>query len=345
LLQDGYTSKVVRLDNAEDVALCEETLSPAIGPDIKAADARSMVPQCIISFNSSYVLVLGGHGQVQQHQGGSYAGYVFYTDDYYADLNGDKVPELPIGRLPDGNPPGDNTVRVALQTATRLHQAAGWQSGGSHLAWTLDNPRGHGSPTNEHIECMVQAIDANNAINCNVDPDCYFAPPYNTQQAGTPSDWGIATDLLFVLGHGNPTGLQEFADHDPQRVRMGTASTIAQRDFTDTVLFYNPCFGGRIHNHDFAESSVLQALNKGAVAVFGGTTLQSYSATDMNSCNMLPISSMSHGSSFLTNLAYGINKAGATTIGDAWLYWHNRVTVRAQREHNVMYADPSIRVK
>jgi hypothetical protein len=79
--------------------------------------------------------------------------------------------------------------------------------------------------------------------------------------------------------------------------------------------------------------------------MFAGTTLQTFSPTARNACHRLPIGDMYTGSSYLTNLAYEINKQKPGTLGDAWLMWHNRVSERPQREHNVMYGDPSIRVK
>jgi hypothetical protein len=345
LLADGYTSMVIRLDNSEDILKCSEELSAVPRGTIKAEDAKRLIPQCIVGINSSYVVILGGHSQVEQHYGGAFENYAWYTDDFYADLNGNGRPDVPIGRLPDGNPPGDDTVQKTLQTAIRLHNERGWKSGGSHYGWTLDNPKGRKSPTNEHIECIMTAMDANNAKTCSDDPNCYFAPPYNVRQNGNPPNWASASDQLYVCGHGNPSGVQQFTDHMPSPVLMGTSRTVGQRDFTNTVFYYNPCLGGRIHNHNYDQSSVLHAMSNGAIAVFAGTTLQMFSSTSRGPCNRLPIGDMYSGSSYLTNLAYEINKQSPGTVGDAWLKWHNRVTTRSQREHNVMYGDPSIRVK
>jgi hypothetical protein len=352
LNEDGYLGISISLDSS-DVTECNPSLSPAAGPTISQADAESIVPQCITSLENTYrnmmvpgsyayVLILGGHDQVRQFDGGfnGIRGH-YYTDDYYADLNGDSRADRPIGRLPDGVPPGDDTVRIALETAIGLHEEHGWTSGGTHYAWTLDIPRGAGSPTNEHIECIVRAMGG--ASTCGADSSCYFAPPYSG--GPTPPGWTEHSDMLYVCGHGDDPGAQDFRDHSPVYSRMGTSQTIGQRDLTDSIHFYNPCWGGRINNVDATGSAMMQTLRKGAAAVFGGTSPQSYDPTQM-ACPGLPMTrGLFAGSTYLTNLAYEINQNSPKSIGDAWLRHHNQITDKIQREQNSMYADPSIRVK
>ena len=126
---------------------------------------------------------------------------------------------------------------------------------------------------------------------------------------------------------------------------MGTASTVGQRDFTNSLFFYNPCWGGRIHNTAVGQSSCIQALRMGAVAVFAGTSPQTYNPFADN-CNW-PIPGWDTGSALLTNLAREINKGDPPpkTIGDAWLKIKYTCPSQTQREHNELYGDPSIRVR
>jgi hypothetical protein len=350
LRNDGYLGVAIALDSP-DVSQCGA--NPATGPVVEGTEAAAILPQCIaylertnqalmLPGSYAYVLILGGHEQVRQFDGGpnGIRGN-YYTDDYYADLNGDSRPDRPIGRLPDGVPPEGDSVRTALRTAARLHQEHGWIAGGSHYAWTLDVPRGWGSPTNEHIECIVKAMGGSDT--CGSDTSCYFAPPFSG--GPLPPGWTAPTDMLYVCGHGMDQGAQFFTDHEPSNLVMGTSQTLAQRDFTNTIHFYNPCWGGRINNVDESGSSVIQSLRKGAVAVFGGTSPQAYDPT-ATACAGLPMTrGLFAGSTYLTNLAYEINQNSPRAIGDGWLKAHNTITNKIQREQNVMYGDPSIRVK
>jgi len=358
---DGYASEYVRLDS-NDVTQCYPGLTPAPGPTISASDALLRIPSCIAYFesdygnlldDSAYVLIIGGHNQIEFSLA---TGVVqipgissdYYTDDYFADLNGDSMADRPIGRLPDGISGSDNTYLTALETATRLHNERGWQSRGSDYLWSLDIPRGAGSPTVAHIECINYALDSDQTNNCADNPNCYFAPPYNQGVGGSgqPPGWTEHSDMLYVCGHGYPDDpTQLFEDHLPLYANMGDSTDIAQRDMTDTVFFHNPCWGGRIHNVDPDGSVVLQALLQGAAAVFAGTSYQGYSSL-VEECSNMPMTiELGSGSTYMANLAYKINREDPRTIGDAWLTVHNQCTRKMQREMNVMYGDPSIRVK
>jgi len=351
---DGYASEFIRLDTT-DVSACDSALSPAAGPTISANDAMTIIPRCISHFESVYgnnledsthILIIGGHQQITSYDDvGSEGSY--YTDDHFADLNGDTRPDRPIGRLPDGVPPGDESYLTALATAAQAHRDRGWPSLGTDYVWTLDVPRGEGSPSNIHIACINYAMDTDNANMCSENPNCFFAPPYNQagDGLGIPPRWTTATNLIYVSGHGNPDGMQTILDHEPRFAFMGDARTMGQRDYTNSLLFFNTCWGGRINNVNPEQSVVMQALNSGAVAVFGGTSPQSYVPYN-EECTSMPLTiGQTTGSTYMANLAYEVNKRNPKTIGDAWLVVHNSVTDTEQREHNLLFGDPSVRVK
>jgi len=373
LESDGYLGRVVRLDS-NDVTACNPALSPAGGPIVSADDAVLIIPQCIVAFeadasaqmlpgSSSYVLILGGQDQVEQSYGGSIAsqrGEPYHTSDFFADLNGDLLPDRPIGRLPDAIPPGDDSISIALDYAIQYHENQGWAKGGSRYGWTCDVPKGVGSPTNEHIECITNAMGG--PTTCGADPECYFSPPYGAPNI-PPPNWQSATDMLYICGHGNGNGMQRVVNHyynaAGQNVGselMIVPSTLGNRDFENTILFYNPCYGGRIHNvrpndltldtpFPVSYSAVMQSLRQGAVAVFAGTNTQTFQPLP-TPCQGLPVTnSLGTGSTFLTNLAYEVNQQSYKTVGDAWLATKLTVTNKRQREQNSMYGDPSIRVK
>ncbi len=343
LTTDGYGSILLRLDT-NDVQLCDAALSPAAGPTIEQDDALVLIPQCITKYDAKYVLILGGHAQVEQYLGGKYDQWDYYTDDYYADtIGGDGRPDVPIGRIPDGNPPGDDTVQKGLITATGMHVSRGWAAGGTHYSWNLDVPYGHKSPNVIALECSNRAASPEDEQTCGADSHCYFAPPHSSSGGRTPPDWALRTDLVYICGHGNEFGLQTIHDHGGGR--MGDASTIAGRDFTGTVLFYNPCFGGKIDNRRLDESSIMQGFQKGVVAIFAGTTPQTFMPNN-GACSSFPVTNgVGTGTTYLANLAYEINRESPKTLGDAWQKQHNLCPDKVQREHNVMYGDPSIRVK
>jgi len=330
LIADGYSSQIIQLDVDDDVKRCESSLTGVSVP-VSSSDAQKIIRQCIVKNDAKYIVIVGGHGYI--HQKYRPYDYTYYTDDHYADINGDGIPDIPIGRLPDGVNHGDDVIEKALKTAIRLHQAHGWSRGGTDYTWMIMPP----SPTIHSLECNQNAINKDSITTCDSNPNCHFAPPH----VSPPLGWTSRTDLVYICAHGNGAGTQTLRTHGDYRL-MGTSLTIGQRDFTDTIFIYNPCWGGRIHNVNLAQSSVLQALNRGAAAVFGGTQPQSY--FPINSACTWSLD-RSTGTSFLAYTAKNINKGTYDTIGDAWLAAKLLITDIVQREHNELYGDPSIRIK
>jgi hypothetical protein len=327
---DGYSSRIIQLDIDEDVKGCDPSLTKVSIP-VSSSDAQKIIPQCIVKYNSNFVVIIGGYSYIRQKEVNYYGKY--YTDDYYADLNGDGKPDIPIGRIPDGIDHADNVMENTIKTAIRLHQAHGWPKGGTDYSWMLMPP----SPTIHALECIQSAIDKD-ITTCDGNINCYFAPPYSG--GSMPPAWIRRTDSVYVVGHGNSDGKQIIQDQDGRL--MGTSTTIGERDFKDTIFLYNPCWGGRIHNVNLAQSSVLQALNNGAAAVFGGTTQQSYQPVKSSCTWSLDYNT---GTTLLAYVAKNINKEPYNTIGDAWLAAKLLITDRMQREHNQLYGDPSIKIK
>ena len=335
LINDGVNPILIRLDVDSDVKSCDAGLSASTVP-VPASNAQRIIPSCITKYDAKYVVILGGHNYIEEKSVETDA--QFYSDDWYADTIGnDGIPDVPIGRIPDGISHNDNVMSNYLQKVAIPLHGTGWGGIDTKFGFIM----GAGGSTAMgwgDSECFIYSVFGSN---CDPNGDCDLSPPNII-----PSRWSGNSKLFYLDMHGAESGYQQFYN-DIGKSTVG-ASDANSRNWDKTIALIYPCWGGRINNVDIADSFILNVLNKGAVLIVGGTSTQSG----------LPGSLCAHppeGSGFCysSNMFYKFvkNLSPGSRIGDAFMTAKQGFFSECsgsldyrQGHHNVFYGDPSIKV-
>lgn len=335
LLLDGYSPKTIQLDVDSDVKSCDSSLSASSVP-VPDSKAQTIIPKCIIKFGAKYAIILGGYGYINQKAvpvgtcwDPRYSN--FYSDDWYADTNGDSNPDIPLGRIPDGVNHNDDVIRNYItNVAIPFHK--------NQKSFSVNSKYGFIMPGWDSEETF---ISKNYGQSCGSYPTCYYTPPDN----GGGATWSQSTNIFYLCNHGGDSGYQQF-QNDNRNPTVGPAEA-NNRDWTSTFAFLVPCYGGRIQNVNLADSFVLTTLNKGILVYLGGTATQ---------WGARGISSPCQGgcTSCLYDLIYTRLSVGST-VGDAYKngktdyltsYSNSCSSCGYRIAHQTQfYGDPTIKIK
>lgn len=338
---DGLTPVLIRLDVDSDVKGCDAGFVASSVP-VSSSNAQRMIPGCITKYNAKYVVILGGHNYIMQKEVpvNDIIDEVIYSDDWYADISGnDGIPDVPIGRIPDGISHGDNVISNYIQKAAIPLHNSGWGAIDPKYAYAMRSSDSD-SYSWEDSECFIYSLFGSN---CGSSPDCKLSPP----NLGVPPGWSGNSKIFYLDMHGDPEGYQQFMNDHAQNT-VGASDT-SSRNWDKTSAMIYPCYGGRIHNVDLADSFVLNVLDKGAVLIIGGTGNQ-LGIQSGKYCDHPP-----EGANycFASNIFYKFAKGltPGTRIGEAFRASKQGFFSECsgssgykQGHQNVFYGDPSIRV-
>ncbi len=276
LNSDGYNTQVIKLDTA-DVATCGGGLSPATVP-VSADYALYAIPECIEHFDAGHVLVIGGFNQIAQVFDEN-SGYEFYTDDYYADLNGDKLLDVGLGRIPTTLDNNIDPIRNYIQkVGIPYHSTSLINKDGKLIGYLMrSQPNETAGITVGDNSLMLNYNGADCESLARANPQlCWPAPPNLSNTSIDNSDFAV------VAFHGSGLGTQIFADYTsvpPGHLIYTPSSMASYTKWQNSVILGIPCYAGRINNVANISQSILgTAFNLVAppVAYMGGTNSQWY---------------------------------------------------------------------
>lgn len=310
LARDGLGSLFLYLDsdNTSDL-IGSKVTNPGNWNDVDA-----VLDQVVTKFGIKYVLILGGYDRFPVATAGGY-----YTDNHYSDSDGDGLPDVALGRLPDPNDGDVALILRALDTFISLHDSGGVDLS-DHLGRTLDYTF--------YTMCWTDYIWSSRC------------EPYPLCSQGTSDSKTAASgkDFFFLVQHGTAGPPQKYED-------TFTPPSLGSMSLDGAVWMIVPCYGGVIDYASTSDSIVLTFFKNGGAVHMGSTT--------MNCCASVGMSCSTNLDEGIGALYYWIAKnfyVGGR-IGDA--YMNGKLGMKSNLGNgyggefyiNCLYGDPTLKIK
>lgn len=291
-----------------------------------------VLDQLVRKLDIKYIIIIGGYNRFPQAPIGSSTG----SDDPYADYNGDYIPDISIGRIPDPNSGDLNVILNSLNTYINLHN-----SGGLDLSTYIAPIMGCGGYDKRNWvsgKCFCSAVWGSSCDACGSCCGCI----YPSSMSGK--------EFVTILAHGPGPASYDF-------YRGGclydSPSFITGIDVSDAVWMAMSCGGGHLKLKSSTSGSMTMTFLKNGGAVYIGSTNNNYGTTG-SSC------SLPGGDCCIGSLYTEIAKKFSTgkRIGDAYregkinyinypsTYGCNCGGKHSYQYHiNVFYGDPTLNIK
>jgi hypothetical protein len=311
---------------------------------------QGIIRQMVSRLNSSYLLLVGGNS-------------VFWgtsTDDFYGDLNGDNLLDIPVGRIPD---PDNGDIEVLINyfdTATQLHKNGGLD---------LSNYQGlmmDGSWTASR--CLYKELFGRE---CSMDRKCK-----NSLFDCTLAEANNKGFFLLLL-HGSDYPQKFSTNYDSEggiykclgwgEGKGFLSADVSSLNIRNSLWLALPCYGGLIENRAASQESVPIMFLKNRGAAYIGDNDLSYGShgcpkgamncrgcldSSCNTCSEeLPAGDSCSGALYLE---VAKRFSPGTRIGDAFLqgknnYYANYDCVWEGRDYIYhiahLYGDPTLKIK
>lgn len=299
---------------------------------------KDVIDKIIYKTKAKYILILGGVEVIPQPLAKTSARIpeIPTTDDRYADLDLDGIPDISIGRIPTpSNERSTQFIEEGLKSAIKLHNKNKLTS-----KYIIANPCGTAGGCNRYLDNNLISNILFGINDCSNNPSCKIPPPYCLGfGCDKKDDFKLILsegDLLYFGSHGSGTS---FAANDDE----GWYTILSGNDLYKNKLGNSPiviataCHGGTI---DCEEGSCYSKSGTGFAFISNGA------------------------SNFIANTRYGyrhttpklfndifVNMEKGSTIGEAFLKmkrdnletsqsdWFNAVVYELQ-----LYGDPTIEV-
>jgi len=347
----------IRNDNLKPkfLYLDEDETSDLIGSKVTNTDnwnnLDAVLDQLILKLNSSYLIIIGGYDRFVQAPIGSLEG----SDDPYGDINGDMIPDIPVGRIPDPNNGDLEVILNALDTSVNLHN-----SGGVDLSDYAAPILGCGGWDTFPFwkrnwssgRCFCFAVWGDSCSPCGnccgcIDPPSIKGKNFVMIMAHGP---GASHCDLLLGGCFKPgDGTTSCSSHD----NCFGPNEIQNTDISKSVWMSMSCGGGHLKQKNLTSGSIAMTFLKKGGAIYLGNTDMVYGGTG-NNCPV-PGGDCCIGSLY-TEIAtrFGVGKR----IGDA--YKEGKVaytdypakyncSCKGGHEYtyniNCLYGDPTLKIK
>ncbi|RKY94659.1 MAG: hypothetical protein DRQ06_04900 [Candidatus Hydrothermota bacterium] len=332
--EDGLGGIFVYLDDDTNGIIPGGPLNPADSKNTAQID--KVIDDLIIKMKAKYLIIIGGYNSFPQYEvsvGGCRDPHYrsFQTDDIYADLDKDNMPEIPVGRIPDPNNGDMSVILNALDTYIALHKSGGLDIS-DYVSIIMGEPWSSGF-------CFVKDTFGHW---CPEAGRCYLT-----------NDVGPSTsnnrEFFHLLIHGGDFVPQTFTGGGGYTLR---STDVPNLEFKNAIWMMMPCYSSFIKNKQRTSDSIpMQFLKYGGAVYFGGTLTQFGDRLQNGQCpNIIG------GDSYIGTLYAMVasNFAPGVRIGDAYLAGKKEYTsIPEDSKHchfrqlheNQIYGDPTLKIK
>jgi hypothetical protein len=313
--------------------LDDEKTSDIIGRKVQSPDdwndINTVLDLLIPKLKAKYLIILGGDARFPQAN----FGVVLYgSDDPYGDTDGDGnyIPDIPVGRIPDPRNGDLAVILNSLDTSIKLHQ-----SGGLDLTSKLAPIMGCGIGEQNWNSGKCFCSDALGIASCAGSCDCISHP----QMSGK--------DFVMILAHGPGPSPDDFYRGGCMNMNPSDVSSL---DVSNAMWMPMSCGGGHIRQKTDTSHSIVMTFLKQGGAVYVGSTADNYGG--FGGCPV-PGGDGCVGSLYVE--IYKSLKVGKT-VGDAYKEGKAKYATSStydcpiygkyyQYHINVLYGDPTLKIK
>jgi len=341
LASDGLGSVFLYLDTKDT----SDIIGSLVDDTTSVRKIEAVLQQLIVKVKARYLIIVGGYSRFLQKDIGCGSCSdprfsSFKTDDFYADLDSDNLPDVPVGRIPDPNR-GDLQVLIkAFDTYIGLHRSGGMDfSDYRTLAMLYDrDASGRRGPWASGV-CAHKAIFSRE---CSADQRCSIE---GDGQYDQPSE-ANGHELFMLLVHGDEKAPQSFW-WDGSR-RFMTSTDVASLDVQGSAWMVMACYAGMVDNKNrMSESMVMEFLAGGGAVYLGGTRTQMGRMLGSFPCD-------DGGDNYIGTLYASIGKKFSLgkRIGDAFLEGKKAYASSSQEtcsyrttHQTLLYGDPTLKIR
>jgi len=351
LKNDNLIVKYIELDSEET----EKIFNVRVKDTDSWEETKDVLDKIIYKIKPKYVLILGGLNifPMPPAQTNSKIPFIPNSDDRYADIDLDGVPDIIIGRVPLRNP---DDIADYLTIVSSLHGSTlntkkliiGDACGGSNCFLRADV---------DYTSRFVFGRD------CEQEKDCLFSPPYCTGRGTLPifpipcsrrNEMMNSIDsagFIIIVAHGDGRLLAAVDEN------MLTGSKILSGvqinndlDFSNKVLMTCACFGGSIDDSiaallptekgilriplTQASSTAMASIDKNAV-VFIGNTRFGYGTITVRL-----LGDIYEGTQSGKTIGEAFLNMKKSRLKNSYSDWNNAVIYEIQ-----LYGDPTLKVR
>jgi hypothetical protein len=268
--KEGLTSFYILIDSQKVQELFN--VQPVASADWKSV--KDVLDKIIYKTEPKYVLILGDLTVIPMTSANvdCYSdAKIVLTDDLYGDINGDKIPEIVVARMPsNGN--DDKLIVKTLEASTLLHNSGGIVTYDATISGdTCGDP-----PWCDTIYDTNKLSELVSEKECNANSYCFWSPPYC-------SDWNCQekqsflanldnSNMIVIESHGSGYSFAA-KDNNGNWHTVLTGNDILNIKMKNPFIFIaaTPCFGGTIENCGLYKCTSLSALESGAAVYIGNT--------------------------------------------------------------------------
>jgi len=328
---DGLGSIFLYLDEDETSDIIG---SKVINPS-SSSNIDGILDQLIPKLNSSYLVIIGGYAQFIQPHAGSNAcnhGLPYESDNFYGDITGDNILDLPVGRFPDPNNGDLDAILNALDTSISLHNSGGLDLS-DHIA-PIMSCGGYDNRQWTSGRCFCSAVWGGSCSACGNCCGCISLAPLSGR------------NFVTVLAHGPGPSSNDLLHGGCLNTNPSGVGGI---DTSNAVWMSMSCGGGHLRLKSSTSGSIpITFLKNGGAVYFGSTSCNR--GTTGGGCpvpggdRLIGTLYALVANNFQVNTGTGVGNR----IGDFYMtgknsYWSGY----GNREYiiNCLYGDPTLKIK